>query len=93
MDAQQETPNVDGEALTSTPVGGGADAPTEPEDAAAAGQVPEATIDVEEVEDFGAALANWESGLKAVKEGDVVRGKVLKVLEKEVIYQFATPKV
>jgi small subunit ribosomal protein S1 len=47
--------------------------------------VPEANIQVEEVEDFGAALASYESGLKALKEGEVVEGKVLKVLEKEVI--------
>ena len=35
-----------------------------------------ANIQVEQIEDFGAALAEWESGLKAIKEGDVVSGKV-----------------
>jgi len=42
-------------------------------------------VDVEEIEDFGAVLAEFEAGAKAVKEGDVVIGKVLRVLEKEVI--------
>jgi small subunit ribosomal protein S1 len=42
-------------------------------------------IQVEEIEDFGKALETWESRSKAVKEGDVVSGTVLKVLEKEVI--------
>src|SRR6185295_17057481 len=44
-----------------------------------------AAIDVEEIADFGAALLDWESGLKSIKEGEVVQGRVLKVLEKEVI--------
>jgi small subunit ribosomal protein S1 len=46
-----------------------------------------ATIEVEEIHDFAQALENWESGLKSVsiKEGEVVEGRVLKVLEKEVI--------
>ena len=57
---------------------------TGPEPSAPEG-VPEANIQVEEVEDFGAALASYESGLKALKEGEVVAGKVLKVLEKDVI--------
>ncbi len=35
--------------------------------------------------DFGAALEKWEAGFKSLKEGDVVKGRVLKVLEKEVI--------
>ena len=42
-------------------------------------------IEVEEVDDFGAALQQWEAGQKSLKEGDVVQGRVLKVLEKEVI--------
>ncbi len=42
-------------------------------------------IQVEQIEDFATTLAEWESGLKAIKEGDVVSGKVLKVMEKEVI--------
>jgi small subunit ribosomal protein S1 len=48
-------------------------------------QVIGAQVDVEQIEDFGAALAEWEAGLKAFKEGDVVKGKILKVMEKEVI--------
>ena len=42
-------------------------------------------IEVEEIDDFGATLASWEAGLDTLKEGEVVRGRVLKVLEKEVI--------
>ena len=39
----------------------------------------------ERSEDFGKALERWESGLKSLKEGDVVTGRVLKILDKEVI--------
>ncbi len=35
--------------------------------------------------DFGKALEQWESRLKSLKEGDVVTGRVVKILEKEVI--------
>jgi small subunit ribosomal protein S1 len=42
-------------------------------------------IDVEEIEDFGKALESWEADSKTVKEGDVVTGTVLKLLDKEVI--------
>ncbi len=42
-------------------------------------------IDVEEVEDFGKALEAWEAGSKPIKEGEVVSGRILRVLEKEVI--------
>jgi small subunit ribosomal protein S1 len=49
------------------------------------GPAQQAKIEVEEVEDFGAALASFESGLKALKEGDVVKGTVINVLEKDVI--------
>jgi small subunit ribosomal protein S1 len=42
-------------------------------------------IDVEEIEDFGKVLEDWESGSKTVKEGEVVTGRVLKILDKEVI--------
>jgi len=40
---------------------------------------------IEDAEDFGKALEAWESGFKSLKEGDVVQGRVLKILEKEVI--------
>jgi len=87
MDAQQETreSKQEPEATSLRDKGkeeGREDARSKP--SARAG-VPEANIQVEEVEDFGAALASYESGLKALKEGEVVEGKVLKVLEKEVI--------
>jgi small subunit ribosomal protein S1 len=87
MDAQQETreSKQESEATSIRDKGkeeGRADA--RPESSAGDG-VPEANIQVEEVDDFGAALASYESGLKALKEGEVVAGKVLKVLEKEVI--------
>jgi len=42
-------------------------------------------IDVEEIDDFAAVLAEFEGSKKAVKEGSVVLGTILKVLEKEVI--------
>ena len=42
-------------------------------------------INVEEIDDFGKVLAEYESGLKSFKEGEVATGTVLKVLEKEVI--------
>ncbi|MDH3627884.1 MAG: 30S ribosomal protein S1 [Acidobacteriota bacterium] len=42
-------------------------------------------IHVEEIDDFAAVLAEFEAGAKAVKEGDVVIGTVLRVLEKEVV--------
>jgi small subunit ribosomal protein S1 len=42
-------------------------------------------IDVEQIDDFGKALADYEAGLGALKEGEVVRGRVLRVLDKEVI--------
>ena len=41
--------------------------------------------DYDENEDFGKALERWESGLKSLKEGDVVHGRVLRILDKEVI--------
>jgi len=42
-------------------------------------------IHVEEVEDFGATLDQYESKLDQIKEGEVVSGRVLNILEKEVI--------
>jgi small subunit ribosomal protein S1 len=95
MDTQQETPKTDeaqpteAAAVEPTPT---AAAPT---DDAATNSTDEEEkaddagarlgIEVEEVEDFGKALADFESGAKTIKEGQVVTGKVLKVLEKEVI--------
>ena len=88
MDAQQETPNVnvDGD---STPEESRPETVETPEDSAKAEPSSPAqtaaSIEVEEVDDFGAALDQYESGLKSIKEGEVVEGKVLTVLEKEVI--------
>jgi small subunit ribosomal protein S1 len=87
MDAQQETreskQEPEGASLRDkgTEKGSEEAAPKSP----ARSGVPEANIQVEEVEDFGAALASYESGLKALKEGEVVEGRILKVLEKEVV--------
>jgi small subunit ribosomal protein S1 len=53
--------------------------PTDPNVAASA------TPDEFEELDFGKALEQWESRLKSLKEGDVVTGRVIKILEKEVI--------
>jgi small subunit ribosomal protein S1 len=39
----------------------------------------------EDAEDFSRALDQWEAGLKSLKEGDVVQGRVIKILDKEVI--------
>ena len=39
----------------------------------------------EDDEDFSRALDQWEAGLKSLKEGDVVQGRVIKILDKEVI--------
>lgn len=39
----------------------------------------------DEAEDFGKALDRWEAGLRSLKEGEVVSGKVLKILDKEII--------
>jgi len=79
MDTQQETPKVK-EADTSPQAGAESSAP-EGQDS------PDVRlgIDVEEVDDFGQALADFESGGKAIKEGEVVTGRVLKILENEVI--------
>ena len=41
--------------------------------------------DLEALGDFGKVLEQWESGIKALKEGELVQGKVIKILEKEVI--------
>jgi small subunit ribosomal protein S1 len=41
--------------------------------------------DLEEMDDFGKVLDRWEAGMKALREGSLVQGKVLKILDKEVI--------
>ncbi len=82
MDTHQRTPedepDVKAQARSSgtndkTVPGAAVARPTEPHD------------DLEGAEDFGQALDRWEAGLKSLKEGEVVTGKVLKILDKEVI--------
>ena len=42
-------------------------------------------IDVEEIEDFGAVLAEYEAASSVIKEGEVVRGRVIRLMEKDVV--------
>ncbi len=65
--------------------GGTESAPAEPAQAPADQPPAPAPPEPEEVEDFGQAFAQWEGGLKPLKEGEVVRGRVIKILDKEVI--------
>ena len=92
MDTEQETQQAGGKATdpAETPAPPADSAPPETpspssSDAEAAQADSSPGIDVEEIEDFGQTLAEWEGEKKSVKEGDVVIGTVLKVLEKEVI--------
>ena len=55
-----------------------ADSPATPADTAPVSD-PTPHIEVEEVEDFAATLASWESELQAVKEGEVVKGTILAI--------------
>ncbi len=73
MDIQQESPGINDDATEGS-------AP-----ATDTGESTQGRIDVEEIEDFGSALEQWEAGLSTIKEGEVVKGRVLKLLEKEVI--------
>jgi small subunit ribosomal protein S1 len=78
MDTQQQTPedNIDGDsAVESSPPSAEPDA-----------TVPAPEIDeLETLEDFGKVLENWEAGSSTLKEGNLVNGKILKILDKEVI--------
>jgi len=69
MDSQQQPPETNGEAI----------APTEPVESATPAEA------MEDAEDFGKAFEQWEGGLKPLKEGEVVLGRVIKILDKEVI--------
>jgi len=83
-----ETTAASGEGgSTDTPAPASGPDDATPEDATQedATQASATGIQVEEIEDFGAALSEFEAAKKAVKEGDVVVGTVLRVLEKEVI--------
>ncbi|HXV76297.1 MAG TPA: 30S ribosomal protein S1 [Candidatus Polarisedimenticolaceae bacterium] len=84
MDTQQETPDTK-KADPTDSLGESADAEPTGEQANGSAASVSLGIDVEEVDDFGQALADFESGAKTIKEGEVVRGRVLKLLEKEVI--------
>jgi len=68
------------ERSTPTPTLSNDTTETHPDEAADPSEAePQATahgINVEEVADFGKALAEWEAGSKAIKEGDVVKGRV-----------------
>jgi small subunit ribosomal protein S1 len=75
----QETPESPEPLGSSLPVG------TE-RDAEAPRPVPSKPgIDVEEIDDFARVLADFESQARAIKEGEVVKGRILRVLDKEVI--------
>jgi small subunit ribosomal protein S1 len=58
-------------------------ASTEPETDATKDEAPK--DELEDLDDFGQVLEKWEAGLKTLKEGQLVQGKVLKILDKEVI--------
>ncbi len=61
---------------TASPPESAATAPADTEETAADDDLPE---------DFATALEMWESDLQTLKEGEVVKGRVLRLLEKEVI--------
>ncbi len=83
MDTEQQNPNPEAVATEAA-----SEAPT---DQAAAPEVKTAAPaqhpvdEFEELEDFGAVLEKFEEGVKTLKEGAVVTGTVMKVLDKEVI--------
>ena len=82
MDTQQETPNTRDEAApdaSENPQPEETDADQQEADLSRPG------IEVEEIDDFGQVLEDFESKAKAIKEGEVVTGRVLKIHEKEVI--------
>ncbi len=81
MDIQQESTDKTGESTATKPEDLAADSPS-PDEAPASGHQMD---EYESLGDFGAALEKFEEGLKTHKEGAVVKGRVLKVLEKEVI--------
>jgi len=42
-------------------------------------------IDIEDIDDFGAVLAEYEANSSVIKEGEVVRGRVIRLMEKDVV--------
>jgi len=42
-------------------------------------------IDVEDIDDFAAVLAEFESGSSVIKEGEVVNGRVIRLMEKDIV--------
>ncbi len=83
MDTEQQAPKENPDPAPSGATGEEPVAPlgSSPDAASGAPAPPEA----EETEDFGKAFEEWEGGLKPLKEGEVVQGRVLKILDKEVI--------
>jgi small subunit ribosomal protein S1 len=81
MDTQQQTPEP-----SATPTTEEESSSTDtPAGASAAPPSPETADDLETLDDFGQVLERWEAGASTLKEGHLVEGKVLKILEKEVI--------
>jgi len=76
MDTQQQTPEDESQTNASSRPTAASDQNTRSADSHG---------DPDDAEDFGKALDRWEAGLKSLKEGEVVTGKVLKILDKEVI--------
>jgi small subunit ribosomal protein S1 len=91
MDIQQNSVKRKDRPGTAAPSGrrrSESESPGASEDAprGAGGPGPRESVDeYEQLGDFGATLDKWEAGLRTLREGDVVEGTVLKVLEKEVI--------
>jgi len=75
MDTQEHDDRMDADGRT------GEDEPTP--QTADVSTAPPAEDDLPE--DFAKALEIWESDLQTLKEGEVVKGKVLRILEKEVV--------
>jgi len=75
MDTQQQTPDEKTQSRSRLePSRPASDAP------------PEAGAeDLEDLDDFGKVLERWEASSSTLKEGHLVRGRVLKILDKEVI--------
>jgi small subunit ribosomal protein S1 len=80
MNTQQEATGAPGSAAEPEPA-----LPSDPSVASERPTEAKPRIDVEDVDDFAQVLADFESQAHAIKEGEVVVGRVLRILEKEVI--------
>ena len=91
MDTQQDSPSTEQAAPEATENTSSEMAESSAPDADTSTEVqadaapPEVGIHVEEIDDFASVLEAFESGSATVKEGDVVVGTILKVLEKDVV--------